>query len=68
MRALLIFGAFALLFAEPALAEPIMLECDLPGAGTPGIDIGWGAAWQQLGARRLFILQEIQFIFDRDIP
>ncbi len=46
MRALLILGA--LLFAEPALAEPTVLECDLPGAGTPGIEISWGAAWHGL--------------------
>jgi hypothetical protein len=43
MRALLAFGA--LLVTETALAEPIVLECDLPGAGTPGVEIGWGAAW-----------------------
>jgi hypothetical protein len=46
MRALLILGA--LVFAEPAFAEPITLECDLPGAGTPGVEIGWGAAWHGL--------------------
>jgi hypothetical protein len=35
-------------FARTALAEPIMLECDLPGAGTPGVPIGYGAAWHGL--------------------
>ena len=34
--------------AGAATAEPIVLECDLPGAGTPGVPIGYGAAWHGL--------------------
>jgi hypothetical protein len=37
LKALLALGA--LLLARTALAEPIVLECDLPGAGTPGVPI-----------------------------
>ncbi len=43
MRALLPFCA--LFIADAALAEPIVLECDLPGVGTPGVELGWGPAW-----------------------
>lgn len=43
------FWAFcALLLAETASAEPIVLECDLPGAGTPGVHIAFGSAWHGL--------------------
>ena len=31
--------------AATASAEPIVLECDSPGAGTPGVHIGWGSSW-----------------------
>jgi hypothetical protein len=31
--------------AQQQIAEPIVLECDLPGAGTPGVYIGFGPAW-----------------------
>lgn len=28
-----------------SLAEQIVLECNLPGAGTPGVYVGFGSAW-----------------------
>jgi hypothetical protein len=36
-------STFAL--SAPAVADEIVLECELPGAGTPGVEIGWGAKW-----------------------
>jgi hypothetical protein len=34
--------------AATASAEPIVVECDLPGAGTRGVNINWGSAWHGL--------------------
>ena len=42
------FAAKPPLPPQQVAADPIVLECDLPGAGTPGVFIGFGSAWHGL--------------------